>query len=454
MLTFCFLLASLAFVMSSRDMRLCPGVSDRKCGVYMSPVQIDTHPTCARCRGRNCKSDSTCSTCEGWSLGQWESFNKKQSYAGCKKSSKRHAGDHTRLGLTATILTPTRGPTIGVREARVAPILPLPSPNAFKAERARERGQVTTHGQRNHGRGTSVPILSPPDRTDILLSLTPLARLGGSPAALSRSPRLHLQPSQWQGMEQASFYQGAPRSHGNARSPMTHYCSHMLTFTRIGNKAAPTSARGRGNPRHTPRIPLFADRAGVPTATTSPGRCTSARTPHTPVPGAPPRALPLRGTSQPSPNRASTGAHIIGTIRRQPGTVAASSLGAQQRLRPGDLYRLALHGQPPTVSNPSASDSSGAGADLSDRLPRSDKEASATIARLLITPARDARPATPRTGRLRRRLQSPKMRTHPPPPPPTHTRRRPVNPSTLIRQCVHRTPRTLSRSAAAHPLPA
>ena len=36
----------------------------------------------------------------------------------------------------------------------------------------------------------------------------------------------------------------------------------------------------------------------------------------------------------------------------------------------------------------------------------------------------------------------------------THTRRRPVNPSTLIRQCVPRTPRTLSRSAAAHPLPA
>ena len=34
-----------------------------------------------------------------------------------------------------------------------------PSPNAFKEERARERGQLTTHGQRNHSRGTSVPIL-------------------------------------------------------------------------------------------------------------------------------------------------------------------------------------------------------------------------------------------------------------------------------------------------------
>ena len=102
MLTFCFLLASLAFVMSSRDMRLCPGVSDRKCGVYMSPVQLDPHLTCARCRGRNCTSDSTCSTCEGWSLGQWESFNKERSYAGRKKFSKCHAGDSTSLASKTT----------------------------------------------------------------------------------------------------------------------------------------------------------------------------------------------------------------------------------------------------------------------------------------------------------------------------------------------------------------
>ena len=63
----------------------------------MSPVQIDSRPTCARCRGRNCTSDSTCSTCEGWLVDQWESFNKKRSHAGRKKSSKRHAGDPTGL---------------------------------------------------------------------------------------------------------------------------------------------------------------------------------------------------------------------------------------------------------------------------------------------------------------------------------------------------------------------
>ena len=68
----------------------------------MSPVLIDPHPTCTRCRGKNCTSDSTCSTCEDWSLGQWESFDKKRSYAGCKKSNKRHAGDPTSLASKTT----------------------------------------------------------------------------------------------------------------------------------------------------------------------------------------------------------------------------------------------------------------------------------------------------------------------------------------------------------------
>ena len=110
--------------MSSRDMRLCPGVSGRKCGIYISPVQIDPHLTCARCRGRNCTSDSTCSTCKGWSLGQWESFNKKLSYAGRKKSSKRHAGDPTSLASKTTCST------VLVKQAATshAPLLPPPPP--------------------------------------------------------------------------------------------------------------------------------------------------------------------------------------------------------------------------------------------------------------------------------------------------------------------------------------
>ena len=221
----------------------------------------------------------------------------------------------SRLGLTATLLTPTRGPTRGVREARVAPTLPLPSPNAFKVERARVRGQVTTHGQRNHGRGTSVPILSPratcgpPDLTDILLSVRPLTHC---PLA-ARSLRLGRQlPSCGHGDFTRNLCSGRAWNRpfikvrrgptGNTCSPMTHYCSHMPTLTRIGNKVAPTTARGRRNFCHTMRIPCehgtrFTERPSMPTATTEPGQCTSVRARHTPVPGATPRAPPPRGNT-------------------------------------------------------------------------------------------------------------------------------------------------------------
>ena len=75
---------------------------------------------------------------------------------------------------------------------------------------------MTAHGQRNHGRGTSVPVLPQAVRRTAPIFSCPRVR---SPAALLRSPRFHSQPSQWQGMEQASFYQGAPRSHGEHPFP-------------------------------------------------------------------------------------------------------------------------------------------------------------------------------------------------------------------------------------------
>ena len=377
--------------MSSRDKRLCPGVDGRKCGAYMSPVFRDPHPTCARCRGRNCAGDSMCSSYQDWSLAQWEAFHAKRSYTDHKKSNSRHAGGPTsltsksplssapvkqaapslappplsappppplegsgigeetksdnpkqtrvsssppllasqqrerwgdtdnelteqgntpppppplrrgegwmpaplsqlpyylrlcsRLGLTATLLTPTRSPTRGVREARVAPTLPLPSSNAFKAE----RGQVATHGQRNHGRGTSVPILRPRatcgplDRTDILLSVRPLTRcpLDARPLGPGRqlSSRGHRDSTRdlrsGRAWNRTPFIKVRRGPTGNTRSSMTHYCSHMPTLTRIGNKAAPTTACGRGNLCHTTRIPRergtrVTERPGMPTAT-------------------------------------------------------------------------------------------------------------------------------------------------------------------------------------------
>ena len=64
----------------SRELRICPGVGDRKCGAFLSKLDRDPHPTCARCRGKICTKDLTCDFCAVWSAEQWERFAKKRSY--------------------------------------------------------------------------------------------------------------------------------------------------------------------------------------------------------------------------------------------------------------------------------------------------------------------------------------------------------------------------------------
>ena len=61
----------------SRELRICPGVGDRKCGAFLSTLDRDPHPTCARCRGKICTKDMTCDFCAVWSAEQWERFTKK-----------------------------------------------------------------------------------------------------------------------------------------------------------------------------------------------------------------------------------------------------------------------------------------------------------------------------------------------------------------------------------------
>ena len=70
----------------SRELRICPGVGDRKCGACLSTLDRDPHPTCARCRGKICTKDLTCDFCAVWSAEQWERFLKKRSY----KERKKH----------------------------------------------------------------------------------------------------------------------------------------------------------------------------------------------------------------------------------------------------------------------------------------------------------------------------------------------------------------------------
>ena len=70
----------------SRELWICPGVGDRKCGAFLSTLDRDPHPTCARCRGKICIKDLTCDFCAVWSAEQWERFLKKRSY----KERKKH----------------------------------------------------------------------------------------------------------------------------------------------------------------------------------------------------------------------------------------------------------------------------------------------------------------------------------------------------------------------------
>ena len=73
----------------SRELRICPGVGDRKCGAFLSRLDRDPHPTCTRCRGKVCTKDLTCDFCAVWSAEQWELFAKKRSY---KERKKRPSG--------------------------------------------------------------------------------------------------------------------------------------------------------------------------------------------------------------------------------------------------------------------------------------------------------------------------------------------------------------------------
>ena len=70
----------------SRELRLCPGVGDEKCGAFLSTLDRDPHPTCARCRGKICTKDLTCDFCAAWSAEQWDRFTKKRSH----KERKKH----------------------------------------------------------------------------------------------------------------------------------------------------------------------------------------------------------------------------------------------------------------------------------------------------------------------------------------------------------------------------
>ena len=61
-------------------------MGSRKWDAFLSSLDRDPHPTCARCRGKICTRDITCDFCVGWSPAQWELFAKKRTYKERKRS--------------------------------------------------------------------------------------------------------------------------------------------------------------------------------------------------------------------------------------------------------------------------------------------------------------------------------------------------------------------------------
>ena len=108
----------------SCDQRLCPGVGGCRCGVFMSPIFRDPHPTCARCRGIKYTVDVTCDICKDWSVAQWEAFLKRLPYNGRRKKCPS--------GSVLPPASPTPPPSVLASSEAGRPALPprsLPPPS-------------------------------------------------------------------------------------------------------------------------------------------------------------------------------------------------------------------------------------------------------------------------------------------------------------------------------------
>ena len=160
-------------------MRRCPGIGGRPCGTYMSPLFRDPHPTCTRCTGRSCSYKSTCDTCDGWSLDQWEHYSLKCAYVGRSKSSSRHAGDPIETASDPPLSpAPTRSvsptppsltlppPSEGMGEGSEAPSVVnvkeqcVSSPTSMPTREHEERGRDTPHVRGGEGEASSTYLAS------------------------------------------------------------------------------------------------------------------------------------------------------------------------------------------------------------------------------------------------------------------------------------------------------
>ena len=148
----------------SRELRICPGVGSWKCGAFLSSLDRDPHPTCARCRGKICTRNLTCDFCVGWSPAQWELFAKKRTYKDRKKS--RPSG--------SVPPAPGASPCVGTSSE-------VPQPGTFSSSSSRPSGGQDNRG--GGGGGLRVHLVLCPVRLPLLPLDLSLAR-GGAGVSL------------------------------------------------------------------------------------------------------------------------------------------------------------------------------------------------------------------------------------------------------------------------------
>ena len=194
-----------SYLAMSRVIRICPGVGDRKCGAFLSSIDRDPHPTCARCRGRICTVDMTCDICADWFATQWEQFDKKRSYKDRRKSSCPSGSVPPALQTSPRTETPsgvlrpgTSSRPLGGQGkqggSRGAPgVVPGEAPSPPARSRSSERGGSVA-GQLSGARGRAPASPSPSGAGEVGAARsrqTPLSRATAS--VVSPHSSLHVQ---------------------------------------------------------------------------------------------------------------------------------------------------------------------------------------------------------------------------------------------------------------------
>ena len=123
-------------------MQRCTGTAAKPCCQFLSPIIIDPHPTCTKCRGKECSFTDTCDICAAWPTEQWLAFASK-----CKRSLSQRSPCSI-AARTRRLLLPRPRCTDRLMSLCLPPRSRLPVPTAPVITRPldiRLWGQTRTH---------------------------------------------------------------------------------------------------------------------------------------------------------------------------------------------------------------------------------------------------------------------------------------------------------------------